>query len=145
MASAHDITFLNNVEITNENLRTLLFDEATGQPVADDFNIINSTAVTAAQTLSSKSIDHILVGDCVGCTVVVTLQMSPDGVNWCDCPLSNGEICTVTCTEIAGDCTAKIIDVPVLQYVRIKIGPAGSLSEPGDQKFCTVKLHFTLN
>jgi hypothetical protein len=144
MASAHHISFLDNVQLTNENLRELLFDAATGEPVASNFDAVNPgsvVAVTATQTLSSKSIDHILVGNCVGCTLNVTLQISPDGVNWTDCTLANGDTCQVDCSLEAGDCQASIIDVPLLQYVRIKVLPSAT----GTDKICTVNLHFTLN
>lgn len=142
MASAHHITFLDNITITNENLRPLLFDESTGNKVDSNFDILNDTGVTEAQLLSSKSIEHILVGTCTGCEIVVTLQISPDGVNWCDCPLSDGQICTITCTQDVGDCTPQEVDVPLLQYVRLKVGIA---SDVGTDKTCTVRLHFTLN
>lgn len=41
MASAHHISFLNSVQLTNENLRELLFDAATGDPVASNFDAVN--------------------------------------------------------------------------------------------------------
>lgn len=145
MSSAHHISFLEDFEITSANFREILFHETTGNPVPSDFNITNTTGVTAAQLVPSKALDLILAGTCVGCTLVVTLQMSPDGVNWCDCPLADGNPCTITCTELIGDCAVQIVDVPVLQYVRLKIGPAGSESTPQDQKICSVRLHFTLN
>lgn len=144
MASAHHIAFLDNFQLTDENLREILFDANTGLPVASDFDIVNPgtvVPVTAAKTLSSKSIEHILVGNCVGCTLNATLQISPDGENWTDCTLQNGNVCDVDCTTEVGDCQTRIIDVPLLQYVRVKI-LAGST---GADKFCSLRLHFTLN
>ena len=66
--------------------------------------------------------------------------MSPDGINWCPCTLSSGANCQFECTANAGDCTTQVIDVNVLQYVRVKIGNAGSTGGT-----CTVIINHTLN
>jgi len=146
MASAHHISFLEDFEITNENFRKILFNESDGLPVAETFDITAGEGVTEAKLLSSKSIEHVLAGVCLGCTLRVILQISPDGKNWTDCLLSDGTTqCLVDCDPAVSDCAVSIVDVPLLQYVRIKIGPAGSLSEPNDIKRCSVRLHFTLN
>lgn len=145
MSSAHHITFIQDLEITNENFREILFDKNTGNPVASDFNILNEYAVTKAFTLPGKSLDHIFVGVCEGCSIEIKLEMSPDGINWCDCVLADGSICQAECTAAVGDCKSIIVDVPILQYVRLYIGVAGDLSTPQDQKFCTVKLHYSLD
>ena len=140
MASGHEIVLVNN--ITTGNIPVgILFDEDTGAPITDIGPTSGATGVTKAFFLSPKSKDHIFVGICEGCTVSISLQMSPDGVNWCDCILSNGSPCEIVeCTQIAGDCDVRIIDVSLLQFVRLKIGGAGSSTGT-----CTVKLHFTLN
>ena len=65
--------------------------------------------------------------------------MSPDGVNWCNCLLSNNANCEFECTADVGDCTTQVIDVPILQYARIKIGNAGSAGGT-----CTVRLNYSL-
>lgn len=145
MASAHHISFLEDFEVTSANFREILFDETTGNPVPSNFNITNTVGVTAAKVVPTKALEAILAGTCVGCTLVVTLQISPDGENWCDCPLADGNPCTITCTELIGDCAVQVVDVPLLQYVRLKIGPAGSESTAQNPKICSVRLHFTLN
>ena len=140
MASGHEIILVN--DITTGNIpEGILFNELDGSPVTDISPTTGLTGVTKAFFVSPKSKDHIFVGICEGCTVSITLQMSPDGVNWCDCVLGDGSICQIQeCTAIAGDCDAKIIDVSILQFVRLKIGNAGTSTGK-----CTVKLHFTLN
>lgn len=94
--------------------------------------------------LSPKAEDVIFTAICKGCAVKVTLQMSPDGVNWCNCVLVDGSNCTVECNQpeeiTPQGCYAKTVDVSVLQYVRFHIYDVGSSS--GD---CTIMLNFTLN
>jgi len=145
MSSAHHITFLNNIEITNENFREILFDPTTGEKVASDFSILDDYGVTKSFALSSKSLEHIFVGVCEGCSIEIKLQMSPDNINWCDCILADGSPCKEECSSIVGDCKVRVVDVPLLQYVRLHVGIAGSLSEPQDKKVCTVNLHYTLD
>lgn len=143
MASANHIAFLEQFEITSENFRKILFNESDGLPVPDNFLITTGQGVTKTYALPSRSIEHLLVGTCLGCTLSATLQISPDGINWCDCPTVEGGPCTIDCDPDVGPCTTKIIGVPLLQYVRLKIGPAGSESEPGNTKICSIRLHFT--
>lgn len=139
MASAHEIVFINKM-ITGQT-EGILFHEETGAPVLGIGPEHGSgSGVTKAFLLSPKSIDHIFAAVCEGCTVsIVSLQMSPDGVNWCNCVLSDGGNCEVNC-DLSQNCYTKNIDTSVLQYVRLKIGNAGTST--GE---CTVKLHFTLN
>ena len=61
--------------------------------------------------------DYMLTALCTGCSVTAILEHSPDGINWCDCALSDGNSCTVLCQPLTSECTVKIIDVPLLQYV----------------------------
>ena len=137
MASAHDIIFVQ--DLSTGDTSGILFNENDGTPV--NSIIDGAVGVTKAVLLSPKSIDHIFAAVCSGCTVeVVSLQMSPDGVNWCDCVLSDGNNCEVSCDPAVQNCYTKNVDVAVLQYVRLKIGNASTSS--GN---CTVKLHFTLN
>ena len=127
MASAHSIDFIKNLTISASS--TGLFDaNGNSLPTA---NIIG---------LSPKSIEHVLTATCEGCTVEIKLEISPDGVNWCPCILSGGTACEFECTADVGDCTTQHVDVPVLQFARVKIGNAGSSGGS-----CTVKLNFTLN
>ena len=138
MASTHSVTFVADLTINSNS--TGLFDEyGTALTSA---NIVGSGnyAYSGSVQLSPKSIDHLLTATCQGCTVEIKLEMSPDGINWCPCNLSSGNSCEFECTADVGDCTVQPIDVPVLQYARVRIGNAGSTGGS-----CTVKLNFTLN
>lgn len=90
--------------------------------------------------LSPKATDMIFTAICLGCSVKLSLQMSPDGVNWCDCVLADGGVCKVECDPLVQNCYVQPIDVGVLQYVRFKIYEVSSSS--GD---CTISLNFTLD
>ena len=139
MASSHAINLLKDIVISTAT--TGLYD-ANGEPLSS-IDITTQSGLYGYSLpfqLSPKSIDHVLTATCDGCTVDILLEMSPDKVNWCTCVLSNGTDCEFTCTATAGDCTIKVIDVPVLQFVRVKIGNAGSTGGT-----CTAKLNFTLN
>ena len=145
MASSHDIVFVENI-ITGNVPEGLLTEYDTvnkvdlGIPLTDIGPQTGKTGVTKAFLLSPKGKDYIFTAVCEGCQVVASLQMSPDGVNWCDCVLSDGNVCEVTCSAAVGDCTIKIVDVSILQYVRLIIGQAGT-----SNGVCTVRLNFTLN
>ena len=138
MASSHAIDIIKDLTISAT--ATGLYD-ANGEKLSSA-NIVGSGnyAYSNLFQLSPKSIDHVLTATCEGCTVEIKLEMSPDGINWCPCVLSGGSNCEFECTADAGDCTIQVIDVPVLQFVRVKIGNAGSTGGT-----CTVKLNFTLN
>lgn len=143
MASSHGISLIENLTISTAS--TGLFD-ANGNSL-DTVNILagtgetsNNYAYSKTMELSPKSIEHILVAICEGCVMEVLLQISPDGNNWVDCTLSDGSVCEANCTAQAGDCTTKIIDVALLQFVRVRVGNAGSSGGT-----CTIKLNFTLN
>ena len=138
MASSHATDIIKDLTISAT--ATGLFD-VNGNSLTTA-NIIGSGNYAYSQTigLSPKSIEHILTATCEGCTVEIKLEMSPDGVNWCPCTLTSGSNCEFECTATAGDCTTQPIDVPVLQFVRVKIGNAGSSGGT-----CGVKLNFTLN
>ena len=138
MASSHGIKIIDNLTISSTS--TGLFDE-NGVSLSTA-NIIGSGNYAYSQSfsLSPKSIEHLLTATCEGCTVEIKLEMSPDGINWCPCALSSGNNCEFECTADVGDCTTQPIDVPVLQFVRVKLGNAGSSGG-----VCTVKLNFTLN
>lgn len=138
MASSHAIDIIKDLTITATS--TGLYN-SDGEELATA-NIVGSGnyAYSNKFQLSPKSIDHVLTATCEGCTVEILLEMSPDGINWCNCVLSDDSNCEFECTADTGDCTTQVIDVPVLQFVRVKIGNAGSTGGT-----CTVKLNFTLN
>lgn len=138
MASSHSVDIVKDLVVSGT--ATGLYD-INGNPLASANIVENGNfAYSKAVELSPKSIEHVLTATCSGCTIVVQLEMSPDGINWCPCNLTTGNACTVTCTQASGDCTTQHVDVPVLQFVRVKLGEA---SEPNG--LCSVKLNFTLN
>jgi hypothetical protein len=135
MSSAHHTIFLKDFVIEQF---VDLYDE-NGNPTNGQITSSGNYLYTQAFTIPPKSVDHILTAVCEGCTIEILFQMSPDGVNWCDCILGNGSTCEFECTANVGDCTTKVIDVPVLGYGRIKIGNAGSVGG-----VCTVRLNYSL-
>lgn len=138
MASAHAIVFVQD----------LLTGAATGLTDADgnELGPINlsdpeAEGYSKAFLVSPKAIEPILVGICSsGCEARISLEMSPDGVNWCACNLSGGTPCLVECDTQVSDCTAQTVDVSILQYVRIKIDEV-TVSDG----LCTAMLTYTLN
>ena len=135
MSSAHHTIFLKDFVISSS---VDLFD-INGDPASGSIIGSGNYLYSDKFLLPSKSIDHILTATCEGCTIEILLQMSPDGVNWCNCVLSGGSNCEFECTSQVGDCTTQVIDVSVLQYVRIKLGNAGS--QGGD---CTIRINYSL-
>ena len=143
MASSHGIALIDNLTISSAS--TGLFDAngnslATVDILAGTGQTSNNYAYSKTIELSPKSEDHILVAICEGCVMEVLLQISPDGENWVDCTLADGSTCEANCTAQAGDCTTKIIDVPLLQFARVRVGNAGSSGGT-----CSINLNFTLN
>ena len=138
MAASHALIFLKDFTISST--ATGLFD-TSGNSVASADLTSDTYYFTKTVELSPKSIEHILVAACEGCTMEVWLEMSPDGENWIGCKLADGTTdCKVNCTSTAGDCSTQVIDSSLLEYVRLKIGKAGSTGGT-----CTLQLNFTLN
>lgn len=123
MASNYRSMFVENLTIsqTTEGL----FD-IDGNPLATADITNGHYAYSRVMTLKGDTSNYIFTAICDGCILTVTLLMSPDGINWCECILSGGNPCTVECTPIVGDCTTKIVDVNLLPYVKIRLGNAGS-------------------
>ena len=135
MSSAHHTIFLKDFVIGG----TVELMDINGNPTTGSITGSGNYLYSKKFLIPPKSLDHILTAICEGCTIEIVLQVSPDGVNWCNCILSNDSVCQFECTAQAGDCTIQVIDVPILQYARIKIGNAGSSGGT-----CTVKLNYTL-
>ena len=138
MASVHHVDFIKDLIISTTS--TGLYDINNNKLATANIIGSGNYAYSKVIELSPKSIEHILTATCEGCTVEIALEMSPDGDNWCPCNLSSGSACQFECTAAVGDCTTQTIDVPVLQFARIKIGNAGSSGGS-----CDVKINFTLN
>ena len=137
MAANYRSMLLQNFTISTAS--TGLVD-AQGNALATA-NIVGSGnyAYSPTMTLNGDTDDYVLTAVCDGCTVEIALEMSPDGVNWCPCVLTSGNDCEFECTAQVGDCTTQQVDVPLLPFVRIKIGNAGSVGGT-----CSVGLYHTL-
>jgi len=137
MASNYRSMFLSGFTISAT--ATGLVD-ADGNPIAEA-NIVGSGnyAYSPTMTLNGDTDNYILTAICDGCTVEISLEMSPDGINWCPCVLSSGSNCEFECTATSGDCTTAIVDVNLLPFVRVKIGNAGSVGGT-----CSVGLYHEL-
>lgn len=124
MASNFKTTLINNLTISSAS--TGLFDANGGS--LSTVNIVGSGnyAYSAPIEVDNLSEDYILTATCDGCTVEISLEMSPDGINWCPCVLSGGNNCEFECTAASGDCTTQVVDVNILPFLRVKIGNAGS-------------------
>lgn len=150
MSSAHRINLIKDLTLVDKDgdgngwaVGHPDLVDANGNPI-DEVRLTGSQAQHVAYSktvaLSPKYNEYILTATCTGCTLKVEFEMSPDGVNWCACNLSNGSPCEFTCTEAVGDCTVSIIDVPILQYVRVKISNAGN-----QHLECSIFLTHTMN
>jgi hypothetical protein len=150
MSSAHRIDLIKDLTLVDKDGDGNGW--AVGHPdlVDENGNSLGEVRLTGSQAqhvaysktvaLSPKYNDYILTATCTGCVLTVEFEMSPDGVNWCACNLSNGSPCEFTCTATVGDCTISVIDVPVLQFVRVKISNAGDASLD-----CSIFLTHTMN
>lgn len=152
MSSAHRINLITNLTLVEVIEGESTHGHAINHPDLVDENgnklndvrltgsNIDSVAYSKTVVLSPKYNDYILVATCKGCVLSVSLEYSPDGINWCNCVLNDGQPCTVECDPDVADCTTSIIDVPMLQYVRVKVSNAGNASLD-----CDIFLSHTMN
>jgi len=145
MSSAHKQIFIENLVLTDSGGQGY----AVGQDLYDaNGNKLDSVQLTGSGnyaytktiTLLPKYNEYIFTAVCTGCSVTATLEFSPDGVNWCPCALADGNACTMNCDPLTSDCTVKVIDVPLLQYVRVKMSNAANISLN-----CDIFLSHTMN
>lgn len=138
MASGHALIFFKDLPT---GAATGLTDANGNELGPVDLSLPQAEAYSKGFLVSPKAINHILVGICSqGCEARISLEMSPDGVNWCACNLSAGNQCLVECDTTISDCTAQTIDVSILQYVRVKIDQVTV-----SNGLCTAMLTYTLN
>ncbi len=114
----------------------------TNNPTPEEIEAGNKSKVFI---LPSNAKDFAVCNIATGCTCRLAIQMSPDGENWCDCFDSSNTKCNnVTCSADAGTCTCKIINAPMLQYVRVVlfggVAQDGSETSAGKGK---VSIHWT--
>lgn len=151
MSSAHRINLIKDLTLVTKNVDGVDQGFAVNHPDIYDANgnKLNDVQLTNAGVAYSKTVallpkynDYIFTALCQGCAVNVTLEMSPDGINWCNCVLSDGNNCSVSCDPSGGatDCQIKIVDVSLLQYVRVKIDSAASTDLD-----CDIFLTHTMN
>lgn len=150
MSSAHQQIFIKDLTLTEINGEGFaenqdLYD-ANGnkldsvQLTSTDSQGNPNFAYTQTLVMLPKYNDYIFTALCTGCSVTAILEHSPDGINWCDCALSDGNSCEVLCQPLTSECTVKIVDVPLLQYVRVKIQQAANITLN-----CTIMLTHTMN
>lgn len=151
MSSAHQIEIIRDLTLEAKVVNNSTQGFAVNHPdiYDENGNKLDDVQLTGQNYAYSKPIallpkynDYIFTALCAGCAVTVTLQMSPDGVNWCDCVLSDGNDCLIECdpTPPNVECQVKIVDVPILQYIRVKIGNAASTDLD-----CTIIMTHTMN
>jgi len=129
---------VNHPDLVDKDGNPVVEVRLTPGNVSDD--PLEGKAYSKTIALSPKYNEYVLVATCKGCVLSVTLQYSPDGINWCDCVLNDGLPCTVDCDPTVADCTVKIIDVPMLQYVRVVVQSAGDATLD-----CDIYLTHTMN
>ena len=145
MSSAHQVNFINDLVLTEENGQGFVKNQdvydASGNKL-DSVQLTGSSSFCYTKTIAllPKYNDYIFTAVCTGCSVTATLEHSPDGINWCDCALADGSTCTMNCDPTVADCTVKIIDVPMLQYVRVVVQSAGN-----EYLDCDIYLTHTMN
>ena len=122
---------------TNDDSLGLCPLQAVGSsPSASDILAGN---ISKTFVLPSDAKDFAVCNIADGCDCRMAIQMSPDGVNWCDCVDVNLDACNnISCTVTSGTCTCKVISVPMLQYVRVVL--YGGDSSGGVGK---VSIHWT--
>jgi len=144
MSSAHQVMLIKDLTANSQGFADHpdLYD-ANGNKLGLT-NIVGSQpgVYSKAFTLLPKYNDYILTVICsaTSCSASVALEHSPDGINWCDCALSDGSDCIAECDPVTNTCTVKIVDVPLLQYVRVKVYDITDNSID-----CTVMLTHTMN
>lgn len=124
----------------------------------DKFGIcpIDSIGASAARYNVSKSFvvpsqakDFVFAAVCTVCDCQMSLEMSPDNVNWCPIVDSSGKAIHYTdtntdnpgsmnCSSTTGSCTTQIINTAMLQYVRVVVHDGASTGGK-----CVATLHWT--
>ena len=135
MSSAYKQVFIENLVLESQVINGLTQGAAVGQNLYDaNGNKLDSVQLTGSGsfaytktiTLLPKYNEYLLTAVCTGCSVKAILEFSPDGVNWCACNLASGSPCEMDCDPDVSDCTIKIIDVPLLQFVRVRVENAAN-------------------
>ena len=124
---------------------TFKFDNTSLGGGSDD-DIGKCPAIGAGKNYSktfimpSQARDFAFCAICSVCACKMTIEMSPDGVNWCDCLDAAQEACKdIACAvEPAGTCTCKVVSAPMMQYVRVVLHD-GTTSGGS----CKVTVHWT--
>jgi len=97
----------------------------TDNPTAEEIAAGN---ISKTFILPSDANDFAVCNIASGCDCRVAVQMSPDNETWCDCYDSAFAKCNnIVCLATSGSCNCKIINAPMLQYVRVVL--FGGVSE----------------
>jgi len=89
--------------------------------------------------MPSQAKDFAFCAICSVCDCKMSIEMSPDGINWCDCVDGAQDPCTdISCSVAAGTCNCKVVSAPMMQYIRVVLhdGAASGGS-------CKVTVHWT--
>ena len=103
--------------------------------------VIPSTDKNYSKTfiIPSQAKDFAFCAICEVCNCKMTIEMSPDGVNWCPCLDADQKVCeNIVCEFDTGACTCKIVNAPMMQYVRVSLHDG--VSSGGK---CKVSIHWT--
>ena len=89
--------------------------------------------------MPSQAKDFAFCAICSICNSEMSIEMSPDGINWCPCVDASQNACTsISCAVAAGTCTCKVVSAPMLQYVRVAVHDGAASN--GE---CIVTVHWT--
>lgn len=89
--------------------------------------------------MPSQAKDFVFAAICTFCDCKMSIEMSPDGVNWCDCVDAAQDACKdISCSVAVGSCTTKVVNAPMMQYVRVALHDGSATGGS-----CKVTVHWT--
>ena len=150
MSSAHQQIFIKGLTLTEINGQGFAVNQDLYDANGNKLDSVQLTGVdnngdphfayTQTLVMLPKYNDYMFTALCTGCSVTAILEHSPDGIHWCDCALADGNTCTFKCDVTISRCTAKIVDVPLLQYVRVRLEEI-----PAETIDCSIMITHTMN
>tara|TARA_Y100001938_G_C8024598_1_gene397286 strand:+ start:594 stop:1061 length:468 start_codon:yes stop_codon:yes gene_type:complete len=89
--------------------------------------------------MPSQAKDFAFCAICSVCSCKMSIEMSPDGINWCPCVDGAQDPCTdIDCAIAASSCNCKVVSAPMMQYIRVVLHDGAA--EGGK---CKVTVHWT--
>ena len=100
-------------------------------------------------TMPSQAKDFAFCAICSVCNCAMSLEMSPDGINWCPVVDSSGDPIhytesdtnkpgAMTCSSDSGACNCQLINTAMLQYIRVVLHDGASTGGK-----CIATVHWT--